>query len=130
MIFPTTEEQMSAADPMKAQGEELLFDNPTEHGHDSKIIATYGGDGTTVLNVGYPTKKEEADTEKKKEEKETVLSKMTRLANTIEKLRIRNEINALLLRMHNANSEDIAVSQRMKKSEKTQESLFGCGGTR
>jgi hypothetical protein len=53
------------------------------------------------------------------------MKQMKKLSNKIEKLRLRNEINDVMLRMHYSNASDIAVHQRLKVKETKNNGFFG-----
>ena len=108
-------------------------DPDSQFGKTSEQIASYGGGSSNFLQL---TKKiSENKKEKKREEIDIVMESISERCKKIEMLRLRNEINALLTRMHACNSEDIAVNERMKKSDEKDkkevsliEMLMDCGG--
>lgn len=107
-------------------------DPDSQFGKTSASVASYGGQS----NFLQLTKKiSENKKEKKREEIDIVMESISERCKKIEMLRLRNEINALLTRMHACNSEDIAVNERMKKSDEKDkkevsliEMLMDCGG--
>ena len=105
-------------------------DPDSQFGKTSANVASYGNNFLQLTKKISENKKE-----KKREEIDIIMESISERCKKIEMLRLRNEINALLTRMHACNSEDIAVNERMKKSDakdkqevSLMEMLMDCGG--
>ena len=105
-------------------------DPDSQFGKTSANVASYGNNFLQLTKKLSENKKE-----KKREEIDIIMENISERCKKIEMLRLRNEINALLTRMHACNSEDIAVNERMKKSDakdkqevSLMEMLMDCGG--
>lgn len=105
-------------------------DPDSQFGKTSANVASYGNNFLQLTKKISENKKE-----KKREEIDIIMENISERCKKIEMLRLRNEINALLTRMHACNSEDIAVNERMKKSDakdkqevSLMEMLMDCGG--
>jgi hypothetical protein len=84
---------------------------------ESKMVNSYSGNHINIRNPKLENKDQKKNGGGTNQGEATDYQKLSILAFKIEKLRIRNEINELLLKMHNVNSQDIAVGQRMKAQD-------------
>ena len=112
------------------EGESKEMFPDSQFGKTSANVASYGNNFLQLTKKISENKKE-----KKREEIDIIMENISERCKKIEMLRLRNEINALLTRMHACNSEDIAVNERMKKSDakdkqevSLMEMLMDCGG--
>ena len=125
-------ELMSSPLPTDEGESKEMFKNQrdSQFGKTSANVASYGNNFLQLTKKISENKKE-----KKREELDIIMENISERCKKIEMLRLRNEINALLTRMHACNSEDIAVNERMKKSDakdkqevSLMEMLMDCGG--
>ena len=84
---------------------------------ESKMVNSYSGNHINIRNPKLENNDQKKNGGVTNQGEATDYQKLSILAFKIEKLRIRNEINELLLKMHNVNSQDIAVGQRMKAQD-------------